>query len=270
GSVLVFGQQGLNFVSIATYVLPFCILWMLTNYLYIRALGVINAADVTAIFSCSNAFVYIFSWLWLQERISIIRLSAVFFSIGGIVVMAYAEGFGGPSALGTALSVASAIGAAFYKVFFKKVVGDATASQVSLFLSLLGLLDTVLLWPIIVVFHFTCYELINWSNMPWLYLCGTGLLALIFNFLLNFGIALTYPLFISLGVVLGIPLNALADAIIREKGFGVFKIVAAILIIVGFVLMLIPDQYEDKLREKVCCKKKSRSAEISNPDALIE
>ena len=37
-------------------------------------------------------------------------------SIGGIVLMAYAEGFGGPNAAGVTLSVAAAIGAALYKV----------------------------------------------------------------------------------------------------------------------------------------------------------
>ena len=30
----------------------------------------------------------------------------------------------------------------------------------------------------------------------------------VFNFLVNFGIAVTYPLFIALGTVVGIPLNA--------------------------------------------------------------
>lgn len=37
-------------------------------------------------------------------------------SIGGIVLMAYTAGFGGPSAVGIVLSLGSAIGAALYKV----------------------------------------------------------------------------------------------------------------------------------------------------------
>lgn len=40
-------------------------------------------------------------------------------SIGGIVLMAYAEGFGGPNAVGVVLCVAAAIGAAVYKVTTK-------------------------------------------------------------------------------------------------------------------------------------------------------
>ena len=146
-----------------------------------------------------------------------------------------------------------------FQVLFKRVVGNATGSQVSLFLSCLGVLDLLFLWPIIVVFHFTKYELIDWGDMPWLFLCGTGFLALIFNFLLNFGIALTYPLFISLGTVLGIPINALADLVFRGKDFGPFKIIAAVFIVLGFLFMLLPDEYEDTLQSKICCCKNRTS-----------
>ena len=44
------------------------------------------------------------------------QISAVVLCIGGIVMMAYAEGFAGPRADGVVLSVAAAIGAALYKV----------------------------------------------------------------------------------------------------------------------------------------------------------
>lgn len=127
--------------------------------------------------------------------------------------------------------------------------------QVSLFLSCLGLLTTLLFWPIIVIFQFTDHERVNWSHMPWEYLCATGTLTLIFNFLINFGIAFTYPLFISLRAVIGIPLNALTF-VIRDTEFGILKIVAAFLIIIGFLFMLMPYSYEEHLREKIGCKKK--------------
>ena len=143
-----------------------------------------------------------------------------------------------------------------FQVFFKKMVGDATLGQVSLFLSCVGLLTTLLLWPVIVIFQFTEYERVNWSDLPWEYLCGTGALALVFNFLINFGIAFTYPLFISLGTVIGIPLNALTDFVFRDVDFGFLKIVAAFFIIIGFLFMLIPLSYEQHLREKLSCKKK--------------
>ena len=41
---------------------------------------------------------------------------SVILSISGVVVMAYADGFEGPSLEGVVLSMLAAVGAAFYKV----------------------------------------------------------------------------------------------------------------------------------------------------------
>ena len=133
-------------------------------------------------------------------------------------------------------------------------MGDATLGQVSLFLSCLGLLNTLLLWPIVLIFYYTHYEFFNWGNIPWKYLCGNAVLGLIFNFLINFGIAFTYPLFISLGTVLGIPINALTDFLFRGAQFGSCKIVAAFSIVIGFLFMLLPAETEVVLREIICCR----------------
>ena len=139
-------------------------------------------------------------------------------------------------------------------MWFKRIVGDATLGQVSLFLSCLGLLSTLFLWPVIVIFHYTHYEEFNWRHIPWRYLCGNAILGLIFNFLINFGIAFTYPLFISLGTVLGIPINALTDFIFRGAEFGSYKIVAAFSIVIGFLFMLLPGEFEESLHQILCCK----------------
>ena len=44
------------------------------------------------------------------------QILAVTMCIGGIVLMAYAEGFEGPNAVGVTLSAGAAVGAALYKV----------------------------------------------------------------------------------------------------------------------------------------------------------
>ena len=84
--MLVFGQperrQLRRTVAIITF---FSIISILVNYLYIRALGVIAPADVTAIFSSSNAFVYVFSFIWLQEKFSFVRVSSHFCERKGMV-----------------------------------------------------------------------------------------------------------------------------------------------------------------------------------------
>ena len=54
------------------------------------------------------------------------QVTAVLLCIGGIVMMAYAEGFEGPNAAGVILSIAAAIGAALYKVTSEVLLGSQT------------------------------------------------------------------------------------------------------------------------------------------------
>lgn len=78
------------------------------------------------------------------------------------------------------------------------------------------------------------------ADVPWEYMCGSAALGVVFNFSINFGIAYTFPLFISLGTILGIPLNATVDAVFRHVDLANWKLTAMDLIIGGFLLMLLP------------------------------
>lgn len=133
----------------------------------------------------------------------------------------------------------------------------------SLFLSTIGLFSTLCLWPIPLTLHLTEVEVI--AKVPWGYLCLSACLSILFNFSINFGIAYTYPLFISLGTVLGIPLNALVDALFRGVDFFGWKFPATDLIVAGFILMLLPPNDSQCIQRGLlhlvscnACKKKAR------------
>ena len=70
------------------------------------------------------------------------------------------------------------------------------------------------------------------------------MLSLIFNFLINFGVAFTFPLFISIGTILGIPVNAFVDLAFRHVTLTWYDYVGCAVIMVGFGLLLIPVQQE--------------------------
>jgi len=63
-------------------------------------------------------------------------------------------------------------------VLFKKVVGDASFGQVSVFFSMIALLNTILLGPVVAALHFAGYEIIVWSRLPWLHLLLAAALTL--------------------------------------------------------------------------------------------
>ncbi|XP_030829888.1 putative thiamine transporter SLC35F3 [Strongylocentrotus purpuratus] len=245
----IYGPRGMTVWTFLKLTGPFCALWMITNYMYAAALKFKSPTDVTAIFVTNTAFIYIFSWIWLEELLILLpaRLCSVILSIVGTVLMMAADGFGGGSVIGVLLALGAAIGAALYKVLFKRFLGDATYGQVSLFLTMLALLNLVLLWPIMLGLYYGKRETLDWNNLPWAFLCGTSALGIVFNFLVNFGIALTYPLLISLANVLGIPINAVIDTAFGGVLLAPLKIVGALLIIGGFVIMLLPEAWQVKV-----------------------
>lgn len=61
---------------------------------------------------------------------------------------------------------------------FKRIFGEATYGQVSFFFSLIGLLNVVLLWPVVLALHFTGLEVITWNRVPWIELGLAGSLSL--------------------------------------------------------------------------------------------
>ena len=106
--------------------------------------------------------------------------------------------------------------------------------------------------------------------MPWTYLCLSSALSLLFHFFIAFGIAYTYPLFISFGTVWGILLNALADWIFHHIVFSWVKVEGFIFIILGFVILLMPDKQSDYVDEGlkvvICLKKRKKCSGIHQFD----
>ena len=140
-------------------------------------------------------------------------------------------------------------------------VGDASFYQMALFLSSIGLFSTLFLWPIVLVLHLVRVE--ELSNIPWGYICASSALGVLFNFSINFGIAYTFPLFISIGTLLGIPLNAVVDLLARGVEFGNWKFTATDFIVGGFLLMLTRPCDSEYLQTKLwpgrLCSKKQNS-----------
>lgn len=77
-------------------------------------------------------------------------------------------------------------------------------------------------------------------------MCLSALGGFLFNGLINFGITYTYPLFISIGTVLGIPVSIIVDKFINNDKITAFQIVGSLCVIVGFILLFIASSRKEK------------------------
>lgn len=64
---------------------PFSILWTLTNYLYLLALRKLTATDVSALYCCHKAFVFLLSWIVLKDRFMGVRVGGINLTIAQLV-----------------------------------------------------------------------------------------------------------------------------------------------------------------------------------------
>lgn len=229
-------------LMLAKTALPFLILWSGANYSYSRALMTTSASDVTAVFSATPALVYVLSLLFLNDKFHFVPLLAVLLTVAGVVLVALSEKVKGLNPIGVVLTLVAAVCAACYKVYLKRRIGDGSATGIALLLTVISFLNVILLWPIWVILDRYTDESFEWNTVPWNWLVISSVLGLAFNFLINFGIAFTYPLFISLGTVLGIPLNLIIDHYMRDSTVNADNISGCVLIIVGFVLLATPVQ----------------------------
>ncbi|RDD36063.1 Solute carrier family 35 member F4 [Trichoplax sp. H2] len=228
---------------------------IVTNF---YALQFIAPSDMTAIFSSTAAFVYILSIILLKEQFILLRAGAVILSIIGVVLFAYSDGFGTFAIIGVVLAVACSVISAFYRVFVKLIIGDRPLLQISLLVSNIGVISLFLSWIPVIMLSNIGVDINLWSTIPW----GPLMVAVAFNVLYNFlvilGIAITYPIFVSLGALFGIPLNSIIDAVTRNLAFTEAKIFGTVLLILAFVILLIPTGKAIKISQKftniILCK----------------
>ena len=157
----------------------FCLVSVSTNYLYIKSLETLDCTTVTSLFATNASFVYLLSWVVLRQQFVGVRVVALILSTTGISLLAYMDYQDHQEILiPVILASASAAGTAVYKVMFKKVMGEVNFLQVSIFFSVIGVLNCVTLWPVVVSLYWTEYEILDWSCVPWTELSAAAALSL--------------------------------------------------------------------------------------------
>lgn len=234
----------------------FYTLWMSTNYCYLKSLSFMTATIVTALFSSNNLFIYLLSIFILDEIFSYLRmLSIVIGTIGILLCICVSSNnwnvFQSHALL--LLPLLSAIFASFYKVLLKKIFCEMNAFKVCEFLFFIGLINVLFAWPIIILLDsYVQSEKLPMESLdryPWLLLIGNACIGLLFDFLINFGICFTYPIFISVGILLGIPLNLFLDYFVHHVLFSFWQIFGILFICAAFIIIVITDNIKNNARK---------------------
>ncbi|CAL1264931.1 unnamed protein product [Larinioides sclopetarius] len=268
-----FRERGLSVIHFLTRSMFFCVLWVGTNYMLIYTIDKLDATVVMALQTSKASFVYLLSWVILHEQFVGIRIVAVILCNTGIALLAYMDGVARTSTLGgVVLAAAAAAGLSVHKVLFKKLIGRVTIGQLSLFLTLVGLLNILLLWPIGLTLYLVESEKIVWTQLPYVQLAGSGAFFIIGNILGNFDVAHDYDTYLKIGMISAVPVSAVLDVNIYNVVFEGMKLAGILLICIGFMLVLLPDNWPDYITRLIrwrCrrCPKTNKPTETSQPRA---
>ncbi|XP_076361669.1 solute carrier family 35 member F3-like isoform X2 [Tachypleus tridentatus] len=224
----------------------FCFLSVVTKYMFIYSIGILDTTDVLALFSSRISFIYLLSWVVLHEQFVGLKIVAVILCNTGIALLAYMDGVTKtPTLGGVLLASASAAGSAIYRVFFQKFIGDVNSGQLSIFVTLIGLINFLIMWPFFITLYVMRIETLHWSMLPWFPLGGTAVLFLVANLIGSFGTVWTYEVFLTLGIVLAVPASAVIDVYIYGVVFKGMRLAGILLISLGFSLVLLPNNWPD-------------------------
>jgi solute carrier family 35 protein F3/4 len=118
---------------------------------------------------------------------------------------------GSPTLSGVVLAALSAAGYAVFRVMFRKMLGDAMPGQIAFTFTIIGFLNAALFWPICIILYFTGAETMPWETLTVsILLVASGLLTF-FHLLTQFSGAVTYNMFVTLGLITSVPVSAGTD-----------------------------------------------------------
>ncbi|CAH0723562.1 unnamed protein product, partial [Brenthis ino] len=241
-----FKEKGFTFARFLSRCGLFCLLWVVTIYMYTYALKILLSTDVVTLFATNVSCVYLLSWVILHEQFVGVRIVAAILCDTGIALLAYMDGITGSSTLGgVVLAACAAAGFAIFKVLFRKVMGEVNTGQRALFFSILGIVNATLLWPVCLALYLTGTEQLPAHTMPWISLLVASVALLMFHLVFQFGNLMTYNIFVSLGLIMAVPVSAALDVVLYGVEFEGMKLAGIILIAVGFFLVMFPDNWPD-------------------------
>jgi len=183
------------------YSLLLAFIYQLQNWLWVLALAYSQTAIVNAIANCACVVVYLFSVLWLGEKILLAKIVGILVCVVGVALFAAASPPSQESGnTGYYIVFASMLLTALFRVTMKRLLGDCSMLFTVFFSGLLGISHMSVLWlglPLLGLAGVEPFMLPDMSGLLRMLLNGSLAFAVnVLMFCINIAIS---PLFLSAG-----------------------------------------------------------------------
>ncbi|KAI5306078.1 hypothetical protein KEM56_002304 [Ascosphaera pollenicola] len=225
-------HRKLGFRETVKIAFEFCLLWFSANYFAFACLQFTSVASTTILNSTSGIWTLIFGILGRVERFNSKKIGGVFISLVGIILISrvdlsdsvddtgsFPQKSPAEMALGDSMAALSAALYGVYTVVMKRQVGDESAVDMTLFFGLVGLINTVMLWPGFILLHVTGIETfaVPATGRVWFVLVSNAIVSLVSDVAWAYAMLLTTPLVVTVGLSLTIPLSLVGQIFIHGQ-----------------------------------------------------
>ena len=233
----------------------FCMLWFLANYFVAACLEYTTVASSTILTSTSSVFTLLFGSLFGVEKFTLRKLLGVLASLTGIILISTVDLSGESAddehrgdfpekslreiAIGDALAFASAVMYGIYAVFMKKRISDESRISMPLFFGLVGLINVLVLWPGIVILHFTSVERFGMppnKHVTMIVLLNSAT-SLVSDLCWAYAVVFTSPIVVTVGLSMTIPLSLVGQIVLNGQTAPVIYWIGAMIVVAAFVFV---------------------------------
>ncbi|OBA22465.1 hypothetical protein METBIDRAFT_39144 [Metschnikowia bicuspidata var. bicuspidata NRRL YB-4993] len=247
--------------------LQFVVLWFSANLVTNAWLSYTSVALQTILLSTLSFFTLIFGYFYRIEKINRNKIAGIVLSFSGVLLVTKIDSLGLEDLpedstpffvlWGNALALSGALIYGIYTILLKhKITIPGTTHErtfnTHLFFGFVGLYSLVLLWPVLVVLHFTGVEKFGLPDNAHVIklLCLNAFITFISDFCWCKAVLLTSPLTVTVGLSLTIPLAMIGDWVF--KGFHVhfWYLFGALIVTLGF-FVINKDEKQDFTEDEV-------------------
>ncbi|EGV62570.1 hypothetical protein PSN45_000256 [Yamadazyma tenuis] len=231
--------------------LKFCALWFAANLATNCSLSYTSVASQTILSSTCSFFTLIIGFVYGVEKVTRSKIYGIVLCFVGVVIVTRDDSSATNPATSNWLvlmgNLMALIGALIYGIYtillkMKTVVKNSTLERelnTHLFFAFVGIFTLVILFPVMVILHFTGVErfVLPTNKHALTSLSINMLITLISDFCWCRAVLLTSPLTVTVGLSLTIPLAMVGDWVLKGFQLNLFYISGAAIVTIGFLII---------------------------------
>jgi solute carrier family 35, member F5 len=248
----------------------FCVLWFLANYFALSCLQYTTVASTTILTSTSSVWTLLIGAITRTEKFTWRKLLGVVASLAGVFLISQVDISTSPSpdttttnpapkrdglgesfpdktpselAFGDAMAAFSALLYGIYTITLKRTTNAAAQEGKSLnmplFFGLVGLINTVLLFPLFPILSILKIETFQLppTRRVWTILLVNSASSLLSDICWAYAMVLTSPLVVTVGLSLTIPLSLVGELIVQGRSESFVYWIGALIVVGSFVFV---------------------------------